>query len=68
MYLGIAAGQGSNCAAYYLGMALARGKYSMKEHTEEAIYWLQKAVGDCLYNHLTVKGKNKAQCKLDEHS
>ena len=44
MYLGIAAAQGSDYAAYNLGMGLAGGKFGMNVDEKEAIRWLQQAV------------------------
>jgi U-box domain/Sel1 repeat len=52
MYLGIAAAQGSNYAAYFLGRAKADGYFGVSVNKEEAIYWLEKAVGDCPFDHL----------------
>jgi U-box domain/Sel1 repeat len=66
MYLGIAAGQGSNLASFELGMALADGEYGMTVNVKEAIYWLEKAVGDCEHDHLDDGYKEEAAEKLNE--
>ncbi|CAB9514221.1 Sel1 domain protein repeat-containing protein [Seminavis robusta] len=66
MYVSIAAGQGSNVAAFDLGMALADGKYGFSVNKAEAIRWLEKAVGDCSHDHLRDSFKNRAQQKLNE--
>jgi TPR repeat protein len=65
-YISIAAAQGSNFAAYILGMALADGMHGMIVNVEEAIYWLEKAVGDCEHNHFDDEDKKQAQQKVNE--
>jgi U-box domain/Sel1 repeat len=66
MYLGIAAAQESNVAAYILGMALAKGVCGTTVNVKEAIYWLEKAVGNCEHDHLGDVGKEEAQKLLDK--
>ncbi|CAB9516575.1 Sel1 domain protein repeat-containing protein [Seminavis robusta] len=66
MYVSIAAGQGSNLAAYYLGMALANGGRGMHNDKQEAIKWLAKAVGVCPYMNLSEDAVNEAQEKLNQ--
>lgn len=72
MYTCIAAAQGSNHAAYHLGMALSGAStnhtYGINVNTTEAVPWLEKAVGDCWYDHLNDAEKNTAQNKLSELS
>ena len=65
-YVSSAAGQGSNFAAYSLGMAFARGTYGLDTDKGQAMYWLKRAVGDCPHNHLCEEYKAQAQEKLDE--
>jgi hypothetical protein len=66
MYLGIAAAQGSNVAAYYLGMARARGDCGLSVNKDEAIYWLAKAAGNCSHDHLIEECKNAAKEMVNE--
>jgi TPR repeat protein len=60
-YIGIAAAQGSNYAAYLLGMAWAGGKYGMNVNRNEALYWLEKATGKCAHAHLSLALIDKAK-------
>jgi U-box domain len=67
MYLGIAAAQGSNYAAYFLGLARAEGWYGLSANKDEAIYWLEKALGDCSLDHLMsehMKDYTRAQLNI----
>ncbi|CAB9503808.1 Sel1 domain protein repeat-containing protein [Seminavis robusta] len=66
MYASIAAGQGSNLAAFHLGIALAYGKYGFSKDKADAIRWLEKAVGHCPHEHLSSACKNQARKKLDD--
>jgi U-box domain/Sel1 repeat len=68
MYTCLAADRGSNHAAFHLGMALLgpHQKYGLKLNETEGIQWLQKAVGDCLHDHLNAAEKMTAQNKLSE--
>jgi Sel1 repeat/U-box domain len=66
MYLGIAAGQGSDYAAYQLGKALANGTCGVRVNKGEAIYWLQKAAGTCVHNHMAQSDKEKAQQEVNK--
>ncbi|CAB9529848.1 Putative E3 ubiquitin-protein ligase LIN [Seminavis robusta] len=61
-----AASQGSNFAAYELGMAFATGTYGLHMDKTEAIRWLEKSLGNCPHKHLCAAERNKAQQKLDE--
>ncbi|CAB9518787.1 ERAD-associated E3 ubiquitin-protein ligase component [Seminavis robusta] len=66
-FIGIAAGQGSDLASYYLGMAFATGKYGMHVDKANAIRWLEKAAHQgCPYKHLNDDCKIEAQQKLDQ--
>jgi TPR repeat protein len=65
VYLGIAAAQGSNFAAYHLVMAWADGLHGMGVNKDEAIRWLETASGKCLHMHLAQEAKQKAQQKLN---
>jgi U-box domain/Sel1 repeat len=65
-YIGIAAGQGSDLAAFVMGMALADGKFGLKVNKNEAIYWLEKAAGESANDHLTEDCKDEAKQKLNE--
>ncbi|CAB9521008.1 Sel1 domain protein repeat-containing protein [Seminavis robusta] len=66
MYISMAAGQGSDWAAYELGMALADGLHGVIKDKAEAIRWLEEAVGDCRYKHLSLPAKNQARETLNE--
>ena len=66
MYISLAAAQGSNLAASYLGDAFAGGLHGTREDEDEAVRWLEVAVGDCPFDHLSDEGKEEAQKKLDE--
>ncbi|CAB9521012.1 Sel1 domain protein repeat-containing protein [Seminavis robusta] len=66
MYMSIAAGQGSDFAAYHLGMALAEGRHGMIVDKAEATRWLEEALGGCKRKHMKLSDKNKAQEKLNE--
>lgn len=62
MYLGIAATQGSDYAAFHLGMAWAKGSCGLGVNKDEAIYWLQMAIG---FHDCSEPIKYKAQKMLD---
>jgi len=65
--LGIAAGRGSDYAAYRLGLAFADGKYGLKVDEGEARRWLQSCLSDaCSSKTLIHSAKDEAQNKLDE--
>ncbi|CAB9518778.1 Sel1 domain protein repeat-containing protein [Seminavis robusta] len=64
MYITLAAGQGSDSGAYHLGLALAEGKFGMVVDKEEAIYWLEKSVGECSYMHLSSDAVAAAEKKI----
>jgi TPR repeat protein len=66
MYVSTAAAQGSNCAAYNLGRALANGLHGMTVDTKEAAFWLKKAIGNCRHDHLWDGSKKLAQLMLEE--
>ena len=67
VYTSMAAGQGSNLAAYYLGKALALGEYGLPVDKSEAIHWLQKSLNpECPYRHMSDWGKNDAQRILND--
>lgn len=67
LFLGIAAGRGSDMAAYRLGMAWADGKYGLHINNEEAAYWLKLSLsGDCACKTMNEKSTQKAKQKLDE--
>ncbi|CAB9506651.1 Sel1 domain protein repeat-containing protein [Seminavis robusta] len=61
-----AASQGSDFAAYKLGIAFAKGKYGLNVDKMESIRWLEKSLRYCRHKHLTAVAKTKAQQKLDE--
>ncbi|CAB9529849.1 Sel1 domain protein repeat-containing protein [Seminavis robusta] len=65
-YLTDAASQGSNFAAYELGMTFANGLYGLSVDKTEAIRWLEKSLGNCPHKHLCEDSKSEAQQKLDE--
>jgi TPR repeat protein len=63
----VAAGQGSDHAAYSLGMAMANGLCGIAVNTEEAIHWLKKVVGgECPHEHLDKHSIDRASTKLKE--
>ena len=66
MYISTAAGQKSKIAAFYLGMAMADGLYGLTVKKEEAIYWLERALGNFpgWSDGLSSKGIKQAQSKL----
>jgi U-box domain/Sel1 repeat len=64
-YLGRAAAEGSDMAAYFLGMAWADGTFGLKVNKNEAIYWLEKAAGECIHANLSEVCKNEAKQKLN---
>ena len=66
MYMGIAAAQGSDYAAYELGMAFADGKFNTRVNRKDAIHWLKKADGTCEFLQLTKESIPKAKMKLEE--
>ena len=67
MYLSMAAGRGSDCAAYELGTALADGRYGFPVDKEEAIHWLQMCLsGNCRAKHLGNSAKQRAEGLLSE--
>ena len=67
MYVTMAAEQGSDLAAYILGMALADGTCGLSKNSEEAIRWLQKCLEDnCPHQHLRDLSKDRARNKLQE--
>ena len=67
MYLGIAAGQGSDWAAFKLGAAMYDGKYGLSQDKPRAIYWLKKSLSkDCRHQHMTKLGRTRAEEKLAE--
>ncbi|CAB9517635.1 Sel1 domain protein repeat-containing protein [Seminavis robusta] len=65
-YLTRAAENGSDYAAYVLGKAFAKGRYGMTVNNKEAIFWLQKSLGDCAHQHAAESVKAKAQQFLGE--
>lgn len=68
LYMGMAAGLGSTVAAYYLGFALAEGRYGIPVDEKDAIPLLEKALSDCRGgpgdNGVTEEGKREARRKL----
>ncbi|CAB9523620.1 Sel1 domain protein repeat-containing protein [Seminavis robusta] len=66
VHLSSAAGQGSNYAAKWLGVAFANGEYGLSVDKAMAISWLEKAVGDCPEGPLTDESIQDAQQELDE--
>lgn len=70
LHLGTAAGRGSRVAAYYLGFALAEGRYGLPVHKKDAICWLKKCLSEkvsCPGDHgITEVGKRKARQQLDQ--
>ncbi|CAB9522521.1 Sel1 domain protein repeat-containing protein [Seminavis robusta] len=64
IHLTNAASQGSNVAAYHLGMAFANGTFDLRVDIAEAIYWLVKAIGDCPHDHLSDSAKKEAGKEL----
>ena len=65
MFLGIAAAEGSNLAACFLGLALSQGKWGFPVDHKEAIHWLQKALDqDRHWSHLNDDGKDQASQEI----
>ena len=62
VYISIAAANGSDFAAYRLGMALALGRYHLPINVPEAIKWLTKATNNtCEHRHLRPARKIEAR-------
>lgn len=62
MYLGIAAGQGSDYAAYLLGRAFAEGKFGLVRSPEKALEWLRRCLdSSCPFQHLNDEMKQRAR-------
>lgn len=66
VYLGIAAGKGSDLAAYALGLYFADGDHGLPRDNTKAIELLQFAVrNDCPHSCMNERAKHQAQEKLD---
>ncbi|CAB9529178.1 Sel1 domain protein repeat-containing protein [Seminavis robusta] len=66
IHVSAAATQGSNNAAYHLGMAFANGYHGLHVDKALAISWLEKAVEDCPYPDLIYERTEQARQKLAE--
>ena len=67
MLLGLAAGKGSDYAAFDLGMILAEGQCGFAVDTDEAIRLLTLALDDsCSHKTLKEESKGKARDKMNE--
>ncbi|KAL3924235.1 MAG: hypothetical protein SGILL_001165 [Bacillariaceae sp.] len=65
-YLALAAGRGSNFAAYELGCGFVHGNYGLEKDKTEAIRLLEQATSDtCQYAHLSYLCKESARKILD---
>jgi hypothetical protein len=65
MYLSMAASDGSDYAAFVLGMSFAHGTYGTVKDKQEARSWLQKCLGTCDYHQMTNEMKTKARLELN---
>ena len=68
LYLGIAAAKGSDCGAFWLGMALASDELfsSCPKDLVEAKKWLELSISDnCAYKNMSEDAKGIAQTELD---
>jgi U-box domain/Sel1 repeat len=67
MFLSIAAGKGSDCAAYEVGTALAEGIRGFPMDRDEAMYWLRMCIsGKCRAKHLGNSAKERAKALLHQ--
>jgi U-box domain len=70
LYIGTAAGLGSRVAAFYLGFALADGKFGLPVDEKDAIHWLNQCLSDkvaCPGDYgITEDGKRKARLRLEQ--
>ena len=67
MYLGIAAGQGFDLSAYFLGIGFAEGRYGLGMDRIEAIRWLEKCLDQSSsFKRLNQVCKQNARKKLKE--
>ncbi|CAB9525771.1 Sel1 domain protein repeat-containing protein [Seminavis robusta] len=66
MYLTMAAGQGSDWAAYALGVTFSNGSHGVVVNKSVAILWLEKALGECTHQDLTDDMKKDGEKLLNE--
>ncbi|CAB9527688.1 Sel1 domain protein repeat-containing protein [Seminavis robusta] len=66
VYMSVAAGQGSNIAAYTLGMAFANGRHGFNVDKAEAIHWLGKATEDSPHDCLSYSFKHRTRVWIDQ--
>ncbi|CAB9517988.1 expressed unknown protein [Seminavis robusta] len=64
--IGVAAGNGCDWAAYFMGRAFASGSYGLDFDRDEAIRWLSKSLSDCRVTQLGKKGREEAKKMLVE--
>ncbi|CAB9516582.1 Sel1 domain protein repeat-containing protein [Seminavis robusta] len=64
VYLSMAATEGSDYAAYIMGMCFSNGKYGLSKDRQESIFWLNKCLSPCDHEHMTDAMKTEAQVKL----
>ncbi|CAB9504392.1 repeat-containing protein [Seminavis robusta] len=65
IHLTNAANQGSNNAAYQLGMSFATGSFGLTVDYAEAVYWFERSIWECPHDHLSDACKNHAQQMLN---
>eukprot|EP00977_Amphora_coffeiformis_P004765 scaffold1019_cov172-Amphora_coffeaeformis.AAC.18 len=66
-YLGIAAGQGFDLSAYFLGIGFAEGRYGLDVNEKEAIRWLERCLDpSSFFKRLNQVCKQNARQKLQE--
>ena len=66
LHFGVAAGQGSDAAAYYLGMAHAKGTLGLAVNRDEAMRWLCDCLSTrCQLKQLTPSFLDHAQRTID---
>ena len=67
MFLGMAGGEGSDLAAYILGLILADGLDGVQVSRTRARQWLERSLsGDCKHQAMSKNAKRAAREKLDE--
>uniref|UniRef100_A0A7S3L3N6 U-box domain-containing protein n=1 Tax=Amphora coffeiformis TaxID=265554 RepID=A0A7S3L3N6_9STRA len=67
MYMGLAAGRGSDYAAYVLGRGFAEGKFGLYANSEKATEWLEKCLDpSCVFKNLNDEMKDKAREMIEE--
>ncbi|CAB9505327.1 Sel1 domain protein repeat-containing protein [Seminavis robusta] len=61
MYASVAAAQGSDWAAYILGLTFAQGIHGVVMDKSVAVVWLKKALGECAHKYMNDQKKQSLE-------